>query len=359
MVERLKLSIFGRIVQGDPYKANDTDYETKQKRVFPPGHPKAGQPKISYFIALAVPKIAGHTHWAQTEWGYPIWQFGHAAWPTLLHPAGHAQAGQMMRDDFSWKIEDGDSTRPNKNNRVNANTEGHAGNWIIKLSSPIAPKIIDTGFMPILEPNAVKCGFWVETVAVIDTNETQRNPGIYVGAEFIMLRAIDKEIHTGGTDPRTVVGFGKAALPAGVQAVNFAALAKPSTSFPTSGAAQGGSPGAPGAAPPPAPAPGVYVPSTGNPATSSTPGAPAQMMAGHAAASPFNPPPPPGPASTPTYVTPAPSFLNQGAAPPPPPPSAPAAAGPVMTPKANGVPYESWIANKWTDAQLRAEGYIV
>lgn len=355
MVERIKSNFFGRIVQGDPYRANDTDYETKQKRVFPPGHPKAGQPKISYYIALAIPKIAGHTHWAQTEWGLPIWQFGHAAWPALLWPAGHAQAGQMMRDDFSWKIEDGDSVKPNKNNRINANTEGFKGNWIVKFSSPIPPKIIDTNFMPIVEPGAVKCGFWVEVVGQIDTNDTQRNPGIYVGAEFIMMRGIDKEIHTGGTDPRTVAGFGKATLPAGIQAVGAPAIAQPSAAFPTPGAAQGGYPGVPGAAPPLAPAPGGFAPP---PAPPALPGAPAPTIAGVAYPSS---PPLPGSAAAPTYVTPAPSFLNQGAAPPPPPPAPPAppaVAGPVMLPKAGGISYATFVANKWTDAQLRAEGYI-
>jgi hypothetical protein len=350
MVDRIKIGIFGRIVQGNPYKANDTDYETKQKRVFPSGHAKAGQPKISYYIALAVPKIAGHTHWAQTEWGNPIWQFGHAAWPKLIVPPGLPNAGQFARDDFSWKIEDGDSLKPNKNNRVNANTEGMPGHWIVKLSSPIAPKMIDTNFTPLMEPNAVKCGFWVEVIAQIDTNETDRNPGIYVGAEFIMLRGIDKEIHTGDTDPRAVAGFGKATLPNGVQAVGAPALANSSPSFPTPGAVPGGFPGAPGVAPPPAP--------VATPGTAPLPGAHVAPIAGGSAYP--SSPPPPGPPATPTYVTPAPSFLNQGAAPPPPPPAPPAppAVGRTMLPKAGGVPYEAWIANKWTDAQLREQGYM-
>jgi hypothetical protein len=40
------------------------------------------------------------------------------------------------------------------------------------------------------------------------------------------------------------------------------------------------------------------------------------------------------------------------------PPAPPAAAGPVMTAKANGVPYETFIGKGWTDATLREHGYL-
>ena len=46
-------------------------------------------------------------------------------------------------------------------------------------------------------------------------------------------------------------------------------------------------------------------------------------------------------------------------APPPRRPSAPSApSAPQMTPKANGIPYEAFIAEGWTIEELRAEGYI-
>jgi Protein of unknown function (DUF2815) len=361
MVERIRVNFpNGRIVQGDLYVANDTDFRTKQKKVFPAGHAKAGQPKITYFFAVAIPKVPGHTHWAQTDWGGPIWQFGHTAWPKLID----TRTGQITRDDFAWKIEDGDSQKPNKNNRVNANTEGFPGCWVVACSSAFAPKILDTNFGPITEPGAVKRGFWVEAVATVDTNESEGNPGVYINGEFVMFRAIDKEI-SGMIDPRTIAGFGRAALPNGVQAVGVAALAQPSAALPTPGAAPAGFPGAYGAAPPPAPVSPGFAPPPGPPVI---PGAPAPAMGN--AIYPSSPPPPGPPAApayvtptyaAPTYVTPAPSFLNQGAAPPPPPPAPPAppaAVGPVMLPKAGNIPYATFVANKWTDAQLRAEGYI-
>lgn len=42
----------------------------------------------------------------------------------------------------------------------------------------------------------------------------------------------------------------------------------------------------------------------------------------------------------------------------PPPPEAPAPSGPVMTAKANGAPYEAFIAKGWTEETLRAQGFI-
>lgn len=323
MVERIRVNFpAGRMVQGDLYKANDTDFVTKQKRVYPAGHRLAGQPKITYFFALAVKKN-GEQHWAQTPWGQQIYQFTTQAWP--VDP--RTGVSPIQRPDFAWKIEDGDSTVPNKNNRINARTEGFAGCWIISFSSVYPPKIITTDFTPITEPNAVKRGFWVEPVGTVDTNESQGNPGIYINGEFVMFRAIDKEI-SGMVDPRTIQGFGQSALPAGVTPVGnpsgvpgspppFGVQTPPGPQFPTSGAPlpPAGFGGAPFAAQPPALSPG--------PVTS--PFSPPQMPPGITSVPGFLPnAAPPGFASAP-QAGPVP-FANPGAAGPIPSPNAPAPA---------------------------------
>jgi hypothetical protein len=56
-------------------------------------------------------------------------------------------------------------------------------------------------------------------------------------------------------------------------------------------------------------------------------------------------------APLPVAVAPAPAFIQ------PPPPPAPSV-GPMMTAKAGGVPYAAFIAQGWTDATLRANGYL-
>jgi len=60
-------------------------------------------------------------------------------------------------------------------------------------------------------------------------------------------------------------------------------------------------------------------------------------------------------AATPTYVAPAPSFLQ------PPPPAAPPPAAPPahnMTAKAAGASYEQFRAQGWTDDQMKQQGYM-
>ena len=121
----------GRFVQGSMYKAQDKDFTTGQPRVYPAGHAKAGQPKISYFFAVAFPKTPGVGHWAAEEWGKPIWAYGHQSWPQ----------GQAQAPTFAWKIEDGDSAVPNKAGRKNCDREGFPAHWIVNFSSSFAPKL--------------------------------------------------------------------------------------------------------------------------------------------------------------------------------------------------------------------------
>lgn len=78
-------------------------------------------------------------------------------------------------------------------------------------------------------------------------------------------------------------------------------------------------------------------------------GAPQQ---GAPAGPPAQPAPTPGPAAPPVQppAAPSPGFPDGPSAPP---------AGPQMTDKAQGVPYESFIAQGWTDELLRQHGYMV
>jgi len=338
----------GRMVQGDLYKGNDTDFVTKQKKVYPAGHPKAGQPKISYFFAVAIPKNPGEQHWSQAvnpttrePWGQKIWQYGHAAWPK----------GEAQHPSFAWKIEDGDDTRPNKNGRVNANTEGFKGCWIVGFSSTLPPKIYNASGQALTEPGAVKRGYYIEVYGSYTSNESQGNAGIYINGDHVALRGYGDEIRS-GPDP-TQIGFGKSALPAGASATPMGGTPFPvAAAFPVAG---GGAPspafptpGMPPAAggyggPPPPPVSGA--PSMGSPAFLGA-SAPGPTTAA------FPSSPPPTAAQQPTYVTPAPSFLS------PVPPPAPPVAARQMTPKAAGATYEQFRAQGWTDDMLRQQGFM-
>lgn len=301
----------GRVVQGDLYTGDATDMDGKPK-VYAAGHPNAGQPQVSYFFAVAIPKEAGHTHWGQTAWGSQILAFGRAAWPS----------GQAEAPSFAWKIEDGDSVTPNRKGNKNADREGHKGNWIVKLSSSFAPRLYSrdaTGrAAEWLVKDAVKPGDFVQVQITVASNERASNPGVYLNHSMVMFQGYGDRIRM-GADPNAVQW---AAPPAGASTVPSAGGAMPSTALPP-----------PAGLPPAAPGAGT---------SALPPAAPAA-----AAAPPALP------------VTPSQSF----AAPPAPPgaapaPPAPPAAGPQMTAKAGAYTYAQMIAAGWNDANLRANGYM-
>ncbi|URG13013.1 hypothetical protein B2_20 [Stenotrophomonas phage B2] len=156
------------------------------------------------------------------------------------------------------------------------------------------------------------------------------------------------------TAPKLAVSAG---MTAGQVADAFG-IASPGAAF--APAAAPGMPPVPGA---PA-APGYPAPGMPPAAPAAAPGMPPPVPG--APAAPGYPAPPAAPAPAPTAVHPNPGILAGGVgAPPvpgvPPVPAAPAApAAPVrqMLPAAGGVPYESYIAQGWTDALLVQHGMM-
>ena len=157
----------GRLVMGSLYKPQTTDADGKPLVV--KSGPNAGQPKVTYFFALAIPKNPGETHWSQTTWGYTIYKAGAEAFP---------QACQAP--SFAWKVVDGDSTIPNKKGIAPITREGYKGNWVISFSSGFAPKIYNNdGSQAIVEPDAVKLGYFVQVNADVDGNGSNQNPRLF------------------------------------------------------------------------------------------------------------------------------------------------------------------------------------
>lgn len=296
----------GRIVLGSLYTPNTKDAEGKPLVV--KNGPNVGQARSNYFFALAVPK-GPERHWAETPWGAIIWGVGHAAFPQAA-----------ASPSFAWKIEDGDSSVPNKRGRKPVDNEGWKGHWILKLSGGFAPKVYkqeNGGYVQILEEGYIKPGYYVEVAVSVDGNGSQSQPGIYLNHSMVCFRAFGPEI-TFGPDVASA-GFGQSALPAG------ASLTPPPSSLPMPAAAV--IPGASVAAPIPAPV---------------------------AAPLPMVPPVP---------ITPNPAFLQGPGAPPAPPAvptvAPPPASGPRMTAAANGVSYQAYLQAGWSDALLISNGLMV
>ncbi len=296
----------GRLVMGSLYKPQTTDAEGKPLVV--KSGPNAGQPKVSFFFALAVPKNPGETHWSQTPWGQTILKVGAEAFPQ-----------QYQTPMFAWKVVDGDSTVPNTKGIAPCTREGYKGNWVISFSSGFAPKIYNKdGTQTIVEPDAVKLGYFVQVNGDVDGNGSTQRPGVYINHSMVALSAYGEEISV-GRDPADA-GFGTAALPAG-------AMAAPPAQFAP----------APVAAQVPTPF-GQGVPAGGfAPAIAATP-----QLQTAAVPSVVGIPPNPNPA-----------ILTI-----PPIPSAPAPAAHTMTAKAGGATYEQMIGAGWTEATMRQHGMI-
>lgn len=288
------LTPVGRLVMGSLYKPQTTDLEGRPLTI--KSGPQAGQPRVDYFFALAVPKGA-EQHWSQTEWGAKIWAAGHNGFPQ----------GQANAPTFAWKVVDGDSQVPNRQGRKPCDREGYPGHWVLSFSSGFAPKIYTAdGSQPFAEPDAVKLGYYVQVFGSVDDNGSLQQPGVFLNHGMIAFAGYGQEIILG--PDATAVGFGQGvALPPGASATPVGGMSQP--------------PAVPGA-----PMPSPVAPPA---------------------------PVPPAPAA-PIQVTPNPGFLNV-----PPVPAAPIAPpARQMTAKAAGSSYEQMIGAGWTDALLIQEGMM-
>ena len=251
----------GRIVAGSLYKPNTQNAEGGPL-VYKNGA-NAGQPRVDYFFAIAIPKVPGQ-HWATSDWGSKIWAAGHAFLPN----AGSIPA-------FAWKVTDGDSVIANRKGKRPCDREGYPGNWVVSLSSSFAPKIYNKdGTAVIVEPDAVKAGYYVQVYGNVDGNGATQQPGVFLNHSMVSLQAYGPEIVFG--PDAAAVGFGAGALPPGASATPVGGAFAPAAPLPVPGAIAPPPLPAPSAPPPSAaiaaPAPSIAPPP--NPAILAVPGAP-------------------------------------------------------------------------------------
>lgn len=200
------LTPVGRLVQGSLYIAQTTNSDGTPK-VYKTG-PKAGQPRIEYFFAVAFKKGA-EQHWAQTSWGAVIWQTGHAAFPQ----------GQGQAPTFAWKITDGDSTVPNKAGKKPCDSEGFAGHWVVAFSGGYAPSVWNAdGSQELLTPDVVKNGYFVQVSGSVAGNDSTVSPGVYLNHGMVAFAAQGPEIQ-GARPNGATAGFGQSPLPTGATAI--------------------------------------------------------------------------------------------------------------------------------------------
>lgn len=207
------LTPVGRLVAGSLYKAQTTDAEGRPLVV--KSGPQAGQPRVDYFFALAIPK-GPEQHWNQTAWGQKIWAAGQTAFPN----------GQCNAPTFAWKVTDGDSQIPNRVGRKPCDREGYPRHWVLSFSSGFPPKIYNAdGTQQILEPDAVKLGYYVQVFGSVAGNDSLQQPGVFLNHGMVALSAYGPEIVVG--PDAAAVGFGGQPLPAGASTAPVSAPFNP------------------------------------------------------------------------------------------------------------------------------------
>ncbi len=269
------LTPVGRLVQGSLYNGQTTNAENKPLE-YKTG-PNAGQPRVDFYFALAIPK-GSERHWMETPWGQKIYKVGQAGFPQ----------GQYNSPSFAWKIVNGDSTEPNRVGKKPCDREGYPGHWVLNFTSAFAPSIYNAdGTQQLLEPNAVNLGDYIQVYGTVADNQSQQQPGVYLNHSMVALAGYGTRIVL-GADPKQV-GFGQSPLPTGASLTPVAQGFNPAPSY-------------------------------------------------------VSPTPPPTQTVTPP---PYPQILT-----PPVPPVR------VMLPAANGITYDQYIANGWTDALLIQHGMM-
>lgn len=297
-----KTTPVGRLVQGNVW---ETEVQKDDKGVVKVG--KDGNPMVSCYFALAIPKAAdvapGDTWaWTKTDWGALVYGVGYAAWPqNYQHPT------------FAWKIEDGDSIIPNKKGRKNADREGFKGNWILKFSSGFVPTPATLVGQPpgkpaqLTQKGSIKCGDYVQVNFDCAGNNPSPSPGVYLNHRSICLIGYGEPISFG--PDIEAAGFGQGVV------VPPQASQTPIGGF--------------------------------NPAPPVTAPAPAPVAA---------PAPAPAPVAAPPPVQPHTAALT--AAPLPPSAVPPPAPVKTLTAKAGANTYASMIAAGWSDETMIAHGYM-
>jgi hypothetical protein len=180
----------GRLVGGDAYKmTQNTDSKTGQPKLR-----KDGTPQMSSYVALAIPK---------SDLAWPAFKAmcdaeALKAWPN----------GQTQHPQFASKIEDGDSTVPNKKGKRNADREGFPGHWVVKFGSGYAPKVVywdNTRGWVESTGGHVKLGDYISVAGTIDGNGSADSPGMYMNLNQIAFEREGAAI-TVGLDPNDAFG---------------------------------------------------------------------------------------------------------------------------------------------------------
>lgn len=200
--------ITGRLISGHPMEARAVvDDITKQPKMQKDGV----TPAMVRTLGIAIPKGAEGANWSNTDWGAEI----HAA-----AVAGYSN-GEPQNPAFSWKIMDGDSTIPNREQNRPCDREGAPGHWVLWCSTGIPIDCFHAGNydVKIMDKGEIKTGDYCRVIVspvANNVNGPVKTAGVYLNpAGFELIRA-GQLIASSSVDCKAAFGAaGAAVLPAG------------------------------------------------------------------------------------------------------------------------------------------------
>jgi len=190
------LFVTGRLVQGDVFVP-----QTKNMNGGPLTDLK-GNPKVQYFIAVAVEK----TDTAMMQTFAQIQQVAQAGFP----------GGESQRPDFAWKVLDGDDPKY-------AGKTGFAGCMVFRFTSGFPVKAYTKGAASqIVDPNQIKRGYYIRVAFTVKANGNVTKPGVYLNLSLVELVGYGEEIVSGPDAASVLATVGAAVLPTAASATPIA-----------------------------------------------------------------------------------------------------------------------------------------
>lgn len=196
------LTPVARLIHGHPMKRN-LKINDKTKL---PVLDKTGRQIEETYIGIAIPK-GSESDWKDTDWGKSILS-------AALDPVKGYDIQMTKRNDFSWKVVDGDSDIPNKKGHAPNEDIYKRGHWVVHLNTRIPYNCYHAGkYSPldaIQDVNAIKLGDYIRVQIEAVGNKPSETPGVYLNPKILELsrpgEAIIREAQ--GPDAASVFGGG-------------------------------------------------------------------------------------------------------------------------------------------------------
>ena len=189
-----------RIIQGDAFVPQTKDKEGNLL-VYKTGA-KQGQPREKYFIAGAVSKQDPE---AENFIGL-LWSLAMQTRPNMFDP----NTRQCLRNNFSFKYVDGDSTEQDENGKRFCDKEGFPGHYVVFFSNGFPPAVGTQGMAQLItDKERVKRGYYVRVLFEVASNDSDSKPGIILNHRAIEFIGAGEVIHSG---PDLKQAFGQQAV---------------------------------------------------------------------------------------------------------------------------------------------------